>query len=289
MSQASARLITPKTRDLGSFAVRRVLPAAEQRSVGPFVFFDHVGPVVFGAGQGIDVGPHPHIGLATVTYLFEGEFVHRYSLGYMQPIKPGDVNWMTAGRGIVHSERIEPEQRQAGSRLHAIQSWVALARDQELRDPAFHHHPAASLPPFTKDGVDIRGIAGHTFGHLAPVEVHVDTLYVDARMPAGSLLVLPDEHRERGLYVAEGAVTTGGGVIPLQTMAVFATGDDITITAKTASRLILLGGAPLDGPRIVWWNFVASQCNLIEAAKERWRADEFGTITGESGRLTMLD
>lgn len=289
MNPTQTRIITPKPRDLGGFSVRRVLPGAAQRSVGPFVFFDHIGPVDFAPGQGIDVGPHPHIGLATVTYLFEGEFVHRDSLGYVQPIRPGDVNWMTAGRGIVHSERTAPEQRRGGSRLHAIQSWVALPVAEETREPAFHHHPAATLPALSRDGVDIRVIAGQAFGHRSPVEVFVDTLYVDARMSAGSQLNLPDEHPERGIYVAAGAVTVGGEPIPETSMAIFSSGADITITASRDSRLILLGGAPLDQPRIVWWNFVASRADLVEAAKERWRADGFGRINGETGRLTMPD
>jgi redox-sensitive bicupin YhaK (pirin superfamily) len=286
---SAARLITPRPRDLGGFSVRRVLPSAEQRAIGPFVFFDHVGPVTFATGQGIDVGPHPHIGLATVTYLFEGEFVHRDSLGYVQRIRPGDVNWMTAGRGIVHSEHTAPEKRTGGARLHAIQSWVALPMNEERREPEFHHHPAASLPAFARDGVEIRIIAGQAFGQKSPVAVYTDTLYVDARMAAGSCLTFPDDHAERGLYVATGKVEAAGLPIPSGAMAVFDPRGDMIITALEESRLILLGGAPLDAPRIVWWNFVASRKALIDAAKERWTADAFGTIPGETERLKMPD
>ncbi|MFO1190333.1 MAG: pirin family protein [Alphaproteobacteria bacterium] len=294
MSKAPAKLalpklVLPRTRDLGGFSVRRVLPAPDQRAVGPFVFFDHIGPVTFAPGQGIDVAPHPHIGLATVTYLFEGEFVHRDSLGSLQPIRPGDVNWMTAGRGIVHSERTAPEQRGAGPRLHAVQSWLALPKDHEDCAPAFHHHPAATLPLFSKDDVEIRVIAGHAYGYRSPVRVFSETLYVDARMPARSRLRLPGEHAERAVYVATGGVSAFGHAIPAERLAVFAAGDDVIVTAETDSRIVVLGGAPLDGPRIVWWNFVASRNDRIEQAKERWRANGFGTIPGETERIPLPD
>src|SRR5262245_52434304 len=203
MSAKALSLLKPHTRDIGGLQVRRVLPGFPHRMVGPFIFLDHMGPVVFPEEKGIDVRPHPHIGLATVTYLFDGEIVHRDSLGSVQAIAPGDVNWMTAGRGIAHSERTAPELRRAGARVHGIQTWVALPRPDERTDPAFHHHPGATLPRVVRSGVQLRVIAGTAFGERSPVRVFSPTLYVAAEMQAGSAFELAAEHEERGIYAVE--------------------------------------------------------------------------------------
>lgn len=281
---AIAHLIRPKTRDLGDgLTVRRILPAIEQRSVGPFVFLDHIGPVTFRPGAGMDVRPHPHIGLATVTYLFEGEILHRDSLGYVQPIRPGDVNWMTAGKGIVHSERTSDELRAKGFNLHGLQSWVGLPQADEEVDPTFHHHPSASLPEWAEGGVAFKLIAGTAFGRKSPVKVYAPTLYVAAVFEPGASVLLPDEHEERAIYVADGAIETDGQVIEAGELAVFKTDEDVTLTAgPEGAKTMLLGGAPMDGPRHMWWNFVSSSKERIEQAKADWKAQGFGTVPGET-------
>src|SRR5262245_31248622 len=210
MSASIERIIEPRPRDLGGFEVRRVLPAAGRNLVGPFIFLDHIGPAQFAAGAGIDVRPHPHICLATVTYLFTGELVHRDSLGFVQPIRPGDVNWMTAGRGIVHSERTDPILRRQPTRIHGMQSWVALPTAAEETDPAFFHHPAATLPQIERPGVRMRVIAGTAWGQRSPVATFSGTLYVDAQLTSGARLEVPDEHHDRALYVADGRVGLDG-------------------------------------------------------------------------------
>jgi redox-sensitive bicupin YhaK (pirin superfamily) len=278
---AIAMIIEPRRRDLGGFEVARVLPIAKRRSVGPFVFFDHIGPAEFAPGQGLDVRPHPHIGLATVTYLFEGTFMHRDSLGSVQPIKPGDMNWMIAGRGITHSERTMPETRAASHRLHGIQSWVALPKSAEANAPSFKHHPAASLPVVEQPGVRLRVIAGSAFSVTSPVEVLSPTLYVDADLDAGAKIVLTSEHQERALYVADGAVEIDGAVLPALQMAVLTEGSTVTVTATAKTRLMILGGAPLDGPRLMWWNFVASNEELMERAKANWAQGDSGNFGGQ--------
>ncbi len=275
-------VIEPRTRDLGGFEVRRILPSASRRMVGPFIFFDHLGPTAFGPGKGIDVRPHPHIGLATVTYLFEGELLHRDSLGCVQPIRPGDVNWMTAGRGIVHSERTGPDERARASRLHGIQSWVALPATAEEGAPSFRHHPAASLPLLQRDGVELRLIAGAAYGARAPVETYSDLFYLEARMPAGSSLTLPGDHAERAFYPVAGALTWGASRYGAERMVVVPAGDDVTLEAEESARVMLLGGAPLEGPRHIWWNFVASSPRRIEKAKADWTARRFAEVPGET-------
>ena len=282
MTETVTRVIEPRSRDLGGFEVRRILPFAKQRTVGPFVFYDHLGPALFPAGKGIDVRPHPHIGLATVTYLFEGELMHRDSLGFAQQIRPGDVNWMTAGRGIVHSERSGPEARDRDITLHAIQSWVALPRSHEEADPAFHHHPAESLPTLEIDGVSLRLIAGSAYGEASPVEVFSPTFYLAAEMPAGTSLTLPPDHEERAVHVAQGAVTLEERSLGVGRMAVFAPGAEATLRAEADSRVMLLGGAPMDGERHIWWNFVASSRDRIERAKADWKAGRFDPVPGET-------
>lgn len=270
MSQNIELTIDPKEHDLGGFSVRRVLPVPQRRMVGPFIFFDHMGPATFPAGKGIDVRPHPHIGLATVTYLFEGEIVHRDNLGFEQPIRPGDVNWMTAGRGIVHSERTGDTERSQESKLHGIQTWLALPMSDEATDPSFVHHPAADLPEFKEGDATLRLIAGTAFGHEAPARVFSPLFYLDAQLPKTGRMTLPPEHEERAAYVAIGSARIDGEIIESGRMAVLNAGVDIEIEASEKCRIMLCGGAPMDGPRHMWWNLVASDRAMIEEAKADW-------------------
>ncbi|HEY2744846.1 MAG TPA: pirin family protein [Polyangia bacterium] len=288
---AVSLVIEGRPRDLGGFSVRRLLPAKERRLVGPFIFFDHMGPNVFPPGHGIDVRPHPHIALATVTYLFEGAIMHRDSLGSAQPIEPGAVNWMMAGHGIVHSERTPPDARAHGGPLDGIQAWVALPTAREEDPPRFEHHPAAALPEIVRDGARLRVLAGSAFGATSPVGVASPTLYVDARLDAGAALALPDEHEERALYVAGGAVALDGRRYGEGHMLILRPGARVRVAADGgAARLMLLGGAPLDGERHIYWNFVASTRARIEAAKDDWRERRFPTVPGdEHERIPLPD
>jgi redox-sensitive bicupin YhaK (pirin superfamily) len=276
------RIIEGRARDLGGFEVRRVLPAGGRQMVGPFIFFDHIGPATFEAGHGIDVRPHPHIGLATVTYLFDGELVHRDSLGYAQPIRPGDVNWMTAGRGIVHSERTDAAVRARPASIHGIQSWVALPLESELVEPEFVHHPEVTLPTLSLSGCKLRIVAGNAFGARAPVVTCSETLYVDVDMPSGATLTIPPEHAERAVYAASGAVLIAGTALEPGVMAVLDPGIDVPMQAVRAARVMLLGGAPLESPRYIWWNFVSSSRERIEQAKRDWAAQRFAPVPGET-------
>ena len=264
------QIIAPRRKDLGGFEVARVLPFMSRRSVGPFVFFDHIGPAQFAPGHGIDVRPHPHIGLATVTYLFDGSFMHRDSLGSVQDIRPGDVNWMTAGRGIVHSERTPADIRAAGHSIHGIQSWVALPQHAEEGPPSFVHHPSTTLPTVRVPGASLRVIAGTAFGATSPVQVLTGTLYVDAALEAGAALTLDATHAERAIYAIDAPIRINGEDLPALQMAVLAQGQAVNITAQTSARIMLLGGDALDAPRLMWWNFVASSENLMERAKREW-------------------
>jgi redox-sensitive bicupin YhaK (pirin superfamily) len=283
LPDAIEMVITPRLRDLGEgFNVRRVLPFAKRRHVGPFVFFDHMGPAQFEPGQGLDVRPHPHIGLATVTYLFEGEIMHRDSLGVVQPIRPGDVNWMVAGLGIAHSERTRPELRKTGAPLHGIQSWFALPKTHEEAEPTFHHHPASSLPEIEKPGARLRLIAGKAFGNEAPPQTFAPMFYVDAQLSHDAIAPLPDEHEERAVYVAIGEMVLDGTVYESGSMLVLKPGSQPKITARGSARLMLLGGAPLDGERHLWWNFVSSSKERIEQAKADWRAGNWAKVPGET-------
>jgi redox-sensitive bicupin YhaK (pirin superfamily) len=283
------RDLTGQKRELGDgFSVARVLPQPQQRTVGPFVFFDYFGPAPFAPGHGIDVRPHPHIGLATVTYLFEGSQVHRDSLGNVQEIVPGDVNWMTAGHGIVHSERTGAEVRARGHRMHGIQSWVGLPQANERDDPGFQHIAKAALPATEIGGVALRVVTGEAYGLASPVKVPMPIFYVDAVMKAGSRVALPGEYEERGAMVVGGTVLSGGTRHEDGAMLVFDKGERAQIEADGDARVMLLGGAPLDGPRHVWWNFVASSRELIEEAKENWRAMRFGTIPGDDEEFIPL-
>ena len=273
-------VIEPRARDLGGFTVRRVLPSSERRMVGPFVFFDQMGPAEFPPGEGIQVRPHPHIGLATVTYLFEGEILHRDSLGYVQPIRAGAVNLMTAGRGIVHSERAG-DDLDTTSRLHGIQTWMALPDNQEKRDPAFVHYPAADLPELQVNGVTVRVIMGEAFGRTSPVTAHSPTLYLECRMPAGTTITLPAGYEEQGVYLVSGGIRVDQRAFSGSTMIVAGPGKVLTLEADQESHLMVIGGAAL-GHRHIWWNFVASSQEAIEQAKRDWQQGRFGSVPGES-------
>ena len=275
-------VIEPKAHDLGGFSVRRVLPQLRARRVGPFVFFDHMGPAVFAPGQGMDVRPHPHIGLATVTYLFDGAIEHRDNLGNVQTIRPGDVNWMTAGRGIVHSERTPGVERAAGQYMHGIQTWVALPKDAEEAAPEFHHHAAASLPAWESQGVRLRLVAGEAFGYRSPVHTFSRLFYVAVEFPAGGSLVVPAEHIERAVYATDALLTVGGIELAVAHMAVLPAGMDVEIRAAQPARVILCGGDPLDGDRHLWWNFVSSSRDRIEKAKADWASMRYAPIPGET-------
>ncbi len=288
MSSCIELVIRPRKRDLGGFFVRRVLPCAERRMLGPFIFFDHIGPAVFGPGEGINVRPHPHICLATVTYLFEGEIFHRDSLGNAQAISPHAVNWMTAGRGIVHSERTRPELRAAGQRLHGIQSWVALPKKFEEVAPSFHHYPAGSLPLVESEGFRLRVIAGFAFGEHSPVETCSDTLYVDAELAAGASLQLTTEHQERAVHVCAGEVEIDGECFSPGTMVVIKEGVEAVVTTEQAARVMLLGGDRLDGERFIWWNFVASSQDRIAQARDDWSEGRFPKVPGDESEFIPL-
>jgi redox-sensitive bicupin YhaK (pirin superfamily) len=279
--------ITGKAHDLGDgFFVTRLLPQAARRSIGPFVFFDYFGPVDFPPGKGIDVRPHPHIGLATITYLFDGAQMHRDSLGSVQEIRPGDVNWMTAGRGIVHSERTGAATRAAGHRMHGIQSWIGLPQADEDAEPAFQHFARADLPEQEADGVTLRLIAGEAFGLRSPVRTFSPIFYADARFAPAGRLHYGIEHQERALFVVEGEIQVGGDVHGVEVhgpgaMLALDPGEPVTLYADGPARVMLLGGAALDGPRHIWWNFVASSRERIERAKTAWKSGAFGTVPGD--------
>jgi len=275
-------VIVPRTADLGGFTVRRALPHARRRMVGPFIFFDHMGPAEFRSGQGVDVRPHPHIGLATVTYLFDGEIFHRDSLGSEIAIRPGELNWMSAGRGIVHSERTAPDHRVAGERLHGLQCWVALPADREEMAPGFDHYDQAKLPLVSGEGKEVRIIAGALFGARAPVGTTWDTLFAEAKLDAGTTLPLDATYEERAIYVVSGDVDIQGDRFAAGQLLVFRPGDRITIGATTAAHVMLLGGAAMDGPRYIWWNFVSSRQDRIEQAKADWKAGRFAMVAGDS-------
>jgi redox-sensitive bicupin YhaK (pirin superfamily) len=275
--------IEPRSRDLGDgFMVRRVLPFAKRRALGPFVFFDHMGPTAFSAGGGLDVRPHPHIGLATVTYLFEGEIMHRDNIGSVQPIRPGAINWMTAGRGIVHSERTTPELRVTGSRVHGLQLWVGLPLGQEEVVPDFTHYPAASLPEIADSGRKIRVMIGAAFGARSPVKTLSETFYADVELAAGARLDLPADHDERGIYIVSGALTLERRSFAEHQMLVLRQGVATRVVAEQPSRLVILGGAKLEGERHIWWNLVSSSQARIEQAKADWKAGRFPKVPGET-------
>jgi redox-sensitive bicupin YhaK (pirin superfamily) len=283
------QVIVPRAHDIGGFEVRRALPAQTRQMIGPFIFFDQMGPGEFLTGKGLDVRPHPHIGLATVTYLFEGAIQHRDSLGSDQSIEPGDVNWMTAGQGIAHSERTDRTQRAHANRLFGIQSWVALPRAHEETAPAFVHHPGATLPLIEDGGTRLRLIAGTGWGARAPVRTMSDLFYADAMLSAGAVVPLPDAHEERGAYVVDGDVEVAGDRFDAGRMLVFRAGDGLALRAGSrGARVLLLGGAAMDGPRHLFWNFVSSSRERIEQAKADWRAGRFGKVSGDETEFIPL-
>jgi redox-sensitive bicupin YhaK (pirin superfamily) len=283
-------IIPGRPRDIGGFSVRRTLPSMKRRMVGPFIFWDHMGPVHLDPGHGMDVRPHPHIELATVTYLFEGEIVHKDSLGSDQAIRPGDLNWMTAGRGIVHSERTGPEARRLGPAVHGIQSWVALPSEHELVEPSFQHVEAKMLPEFELEGSRLRVIAGSAYGEVSPVRVLSPLFYVEARMDAGAEVAFPspDEHAERAAYVVDGAIECDGEPLEAGAMGVLHAGAEASIRALGPARVMLLGGARLDGERHIWWNFVSSSEARIEEAKRRWKERAFPSVPGDDVEFVPL-
>lgn len=283
LPNAVTTVVVPRPRDLGDgFMVERVLPAAQQRAVGSFVFFDRMGPVAFGSGRGLDVRPHPHIGLATVTYLFEGEILHRDSLGTVQPIRPGAVNWMTAGSGIAHSERTPAALREGGSRLAGIQLWVALPRALEETAPDFAHYPAEAIPEIGEDGATVRLILGALRGTVSPVRTSSALLYADCALAAGGRFTIPADQPERAIYVLSGAVEAAGARFEAGRLVAFAAGREVDVRAAEPARILLLGGEPLDAPRHMWWNFVSSSTERIEQAKADWQSGRFNPVAGET-------
>ena len=282
-------VIVPRARDLGGFEVRRALPHARRQMVGPFIFFDQMGPAQFVEGRGIDVRPHPHIGLATVTYLFDGRIMHRDSEGNSLEIQPGAMNLMTAGRGIVHSERTPASARAGTETMFGIQSWIALPDRQEEIDPSFQHFDAARLPVVTEHGLWARVVAGSAFGQTSPVGTLSEWLYAEVRLEAGAQAPFDPDQEERAVYVADGEIEIAGDSFAAPRLLVFAPGDRITIRAKRWSRLMLLGGAAMEGPRYIWWNFVSSRQDRIEQAKEDWRSGRFDPVPGETEFIPLPD
>jgi redox-sensitive bicupin YhaK (pirin superfamily) len=287
--EAIKQVIVPRTADLGDdFLVRRALPSAQSRMVGPFVFFDHFGPTVFRSGAGLDVRPHPHIGLATVTYLFDGEIMHRDSLGTALPIRPGEINWMTAGRGIVHSERTGTERRAKGDTLHGLQMWVALPADKEEMPPAFAHHAVEEFPVVRDADKSVRVVLGTLYGSSSPVATTSETIFGDVTLKAGSALPLDAGHEERAVYVIEGEIDVAGDRFGPQRLLVFKPGDAITIRAVSDTHLVIAGGAPMDGPRHIWWNFVSSRKERIEQAKADWSAGRIALPVADADEFVPL-
>jgi redox-sensitive bicupin YhaK (pirin superfamily) len=275
--------LSGRKRDLGGgFIVQRVLPAAQRASVGPFVFFDHFGPIVCTPDRNFDVRPHPHIGLATVTYLFEGAMVHRDSLANAQRIEPGAINWMTAGRGVVHSERRPEDLRQQAYSLHGLQLWVALPKSAEDGQPGFTHYPAAALPQLAHNGATIRVLVGEALGARSPVQTATPTLYVDVQLPAGATLNWPGRTIEQAVYSVDRPLELDGEPVAAQTLAILPPDTAVRVTAPDGARLVIVGGEPVDGPRLIWWNFVASTQARIDAAKIAWREQRLGNVPGDA-------
>ncbi len=281
-------LIVPRAVDLGGFEVRRALPSTKRQMVGPFIFFDQMGPAEFLTEQGIDVRPHPHINLATVTYLFEGAMRHRDSLGTDREILPGAVNWMKAGRGIVHSERTDEDRRRTGQRLFGIQTWVALPQAQEESEPDFIHHGAGELPFVEDGGMRARLISGSAFGMRSPLTTASETLYADIQLAANATFVVEPSVTERALYTISGTIELGGEIFQPAQLLVLRPGDQIVVRAASDARLMLFGGEPMDGPRWIWWNFVSSRKDRIEQAKEEWRRGRFDTVPGDEADFIPL-
>lgn len=282
------RIFSPRIHDLGGFTVGRVLPYVERRMVGPFIFLDHMGPADFQAGQAVDVRPHPHIGLSTLTYLFEGEMFHRDNLGNAVEILPGEVNWMTAGGGIAHSERTSPAEREIAHKMHGFQCWVALPKAHEEIAPEFWHHGAHEIPRQEREGVALHVIAGEAYGRTSPVKVYSPLFYVDAHMDAGARLDLPNGYADQAVYVIEGEIESEGARVAVNNMAVFNRGSDAAIKALSPAHVLLLGGEPFAEPRHIWWNFVSSSKDRIEQAKADWKAGRFARIPGDDQEFIPL-
>jgi redox-sensitive bicupin YhaK (pirin superfamily) len=286
--EAIEKVIVPRSHDLGGFQVRRALPAIGQRMVGPFIFFDQMGPAEFHLGEGLDVRPHPHIGLSTVTYLFDGEIMHRDSLGTALAIKPGAVNLMTAGRGIVHSERTGMEARATGPKLYGIQAWLALPKTHEETAPEFKHHGAQDLPRIVEGGKRISLIMGSAYGQTSPVKFPWDALYAEAVLSPGAILPLDPDYDERAIYIVSGKVDIAGDEFGAGQLLVFKPGDRISILAIDQARVMIVGGEPMDGPRNIWWNFVSSSKERIEQAKHEWKTGRFDTVPGDESEFIPL-
>jgi redox-sensitive bicupin YhaK (pirin superfamily) len=280
--------IVPRARDIGGFEVRRAPPSAKRQMVGPFIFWDQMGPAAFPVGEGINVRPHPHIGLATLTYLFDGEIYHRDSLGTAQAIRPGEVNLMTAGKGIVHSERMEEQVKAIGPNLFGIQSWIALPKSSEEIAPGFEHRAQEVLPTLEAEGKAVRVIAGSLWGATSPVTTFSDMIYADVVLQTGARLPIPAEHEERAIYVSEGTVIVAGDRFECGQLLVLHPGDPVTVEAASQARLQVLGGEPMDGPRYIWWNFVHSSRDRIEAAKADWKAGKFDVVPGDEEEFIPL-
>ncbi|MBF2029646.1 MAG: pirin family protein [Oscillatoriales cyanobacterium C42_A2020_001] len=281
MTNSIQHLIEPHIQDLGGFQARRLLPSDVLTLVGPFIFFDHLGPAVFAPGCGVDVRPHPHINLATVTYLFEGVLLHRDSVGSIQEIYPGAVNWMTAGRGIVHSERTPDHERSKEATLHGIQTWVALPDEHEETDPWFRHHPASDLPAWVDAGASFTLIAGAAYGRQSPVQTFSPMIYLDIQLVPGAQFILPDDYSEQAVYSVTQGLQVDGVPLEQHRLAVLTTGASVTITATDSARCIVVGGEPV-GERHKWWNFVSSRRDRIEQAKQDWREGRFGQVPEET-------
>jgi redox-sensitive bicupin YhaK (pirin superfamily) len=275
-------VIVPRARDIGGFEVRRALPHGKRQMVGPFIFFDQMGPVQFIAGQGMDVRPHPHIGLATVTYLFDGRIMHRDSEGNALEITPGAMNLMTAGSGIAHSERTPGDARASGIAMSGIQSWIALPREREEIAPSFQNFSAADLPTVDDGSLYARVIAGNAFGKRSPVGMVSDWFYAEVLLDAGAAAPLDPDYEERAIYLVEGEIEIAGDRFEGSRLLIFRPGDRITVRALSRARMMFLGGAALEGPRYIWWNFVSSRKERIEQAKEEWKTGRFKPVPGES-------
>ena len=287
-SDAIEQVIVPRSIDLGDFRVHRALPSVQPRMVGPFILFDHAGPAVLRAGKGADVRPHPHIGLATITYLFDGEVVHRDSLGTAMPIRPGAVNLMTAGRGIVHSERTGPDLRATDQHLHGLQLWVALPTAHEEGSPGFAHTAAADIQELSENGMSLRVVVGTMHGLKSPVATSWHTLFADVDLGAGTGIPLDPEHEERAIYVIAGAIEIRGELHGPEQLLVLRPGDRIFARATSDAHIVVVGGAAMDGPRHIWWNFVSSRKDRIEAAKADWKSGRFDPVPGDTAEFIPL-
>lgn len=283
-------IIIPRSRDLGGFNVRRALPSRKRQMVGPFIFFDQMGPAEFTLGEGLDVRPHPHINLATLTYLFDGQVLHRDSLGTEQIIRPGAVNWMTAGKGIVHSERMAEEYKQQGAELFGLQTWVALPKGQEERAPSFHHIDQSALPRLDDSLLRARLVAGQAWGKKSPLKTYTDTLFADVWLEPGAKLPVDADHEERAIYTVNGKATLAGQTFDPGQLVVLRPDTPVVVsnTQDRPIRLVLVGGQSMEGPRYIWWNFVSSDKERIEQAKEEWRQGRFDTVPGDEEEFIAL-